>query len=66
MEIGEKVYLGDGVYAESDGYHLVLTTGSPLNGEPKPENRIYLDDSVQLALYNLLEDSPTVRGYNDV
>ena len=52
MEIGEQRYLGDGVYAEYDGYHLVLTTGSSLN--EKPENRVYLDTQVRNALRRIL------------
>jgi len=52
MEIGEKRYIGDGVYAEYDGYHLVLTTGSPLH--EKPENRVYLDTQVRNALRQIL------------
>ena len=36
-------YLGDGVYANFDGYHVVLTTG-PSN------NPIYLDQAVWQAL----------------
>ncbi len=52
MEIGEQRYLGDGVYAEYDGYHLVLTTGSSLN--EKPENRVYLDTQVRNELRRLL------------
>ncbi len=54
MEIGEQRYLGDGVYAEYDGYHLVLTTGSTL--KEKPENRVYLDTQVRNALRKMLTD----------
>lgn len=41
-----KEYLGDGVYAEYDGYHVVLTTDG---------NKIYLDQQVMAALgqYNV-------------
>lgn len=51
MEIGEKVYIGDGVYAYWDGYHLVLETD---NGQ----NRIYLDSSVRNALRDMLKEVP--------
>jgi len=40
-----KIHLGGGVYAEFDGYHIVLTTGYPLvssNTNPSPANRIHL------------------------
>jgi len=37
-------YLGDSVYADFDGYHIVLTTN---NGYPDdPRNRICLDPEV--------------------
>lgn len=37
-----KSYLGDSVYAEFDGYHVILTTE---NGDG-PSNRICLDPGV--------------------
>lgn len=37
-----KTYLGDSVYAESDGFHIILYTDNGFG----PENRIYLDDQV--------------------
>ena len=46
-----KVYLGDSVYAEHDGYGVILTTE---NGLPTdPSNTIYLEPSVleQLRLF---------------
>lgn len=43
-----KHYLGDGVYAYYDGWHVILTTE---NGE-SITNTIYLEDEV---LYNLLQ-----------
>lgn len=40
----EKVYLGDSVYAECDGYAITLTTE---NGLPTdPSNRIVLEPEV--------------------
>ena len=39
-----KDYLGDSVYADFDGYHVILTTE---NGHPDdPRNRIFLEPSV--------------------
>jgi hypothetical protein len=40
-----KVYLGDGVYASWDGYHIVLTTENI-----ETTNTIYLDSFVIKAL----------------
>lgn len=37
-----KVYLGDGVYADFDGYHIVLTTEDGV----RVTNRICLEDQV--------------------
>lgn len=39
-------YLGDGVYAEYDGYHIVLKTSDGIT----TKNTIFLDDSVFNAL----------------
>ncbi len=39
-------YLGDSVYVDFDGFHLILTTN---NGEG-PANTIYLEDTVFLTL----------------
>lgn len=41
-------YLGDGVYASFDGYHLWLTTGS--HEERDASNRIALEPGVYAAL----------------
>lgn len=44
----DKTYLGDSVYADFDGYRIVLTTE---NGYPDdPRNRIALEDHVMNAL----------------
>jgi hypothetical protein len=37
-----KRYLGDGVYVEFDGYHIVLTTGSGVTAT----NKIYMETEV--------------------
>ena len=41
-----KEFLGDGVYAEWDGYHIVLKTGN----DRSPDNVVYLDHYVRSAL----------------
>lgn len=44
----DKVYLGDSVYAEFDGYGIWLTTN---NGHPDdPRNKIYLEPVVLNSL----------------
>ncbi len=48
-EKNHKEYLGDGVYADWDGYHVVLTTASETN------NVIYLEDAVIQALNKYVE-----------
>lgn len=45
-----KIYLGDSVYAEYDGYGICLTTENGLPGDPS--NEIFLDPGV---LNNLIE-----------
>lgn len=45
--MNNKVYLGDSVYAQHDGYHVVLTTE---NGDGPPDNTICLDPQVLHAL----------------
>ena len=39
-----KEYLGDSVYADCDGYSLILTTENGLPNDPS--NRIYLEPEV--------------------
>ena len=43
-----RQYLGDSVYADFDGFHVVLTTENGLPGDPS--NTIYLDPHVLAAL----------------
>lgn len=43
----EKIYLGDGVYAEFDGWHIVLTTIRDITRSPET---IYLEPEVLEAL----------------
>jgi hypothetical protein len=46
--MSKKTYLGDGVYVDHDGYHLVLTTE---DGNPEgPSNIIYLEPEVMDGL----------------
>lgn len=48
-------YLNDGVYAEMDLDSVVLTTGSRYIAEkPYPDNTIFLDDTVLVALLHYL------------
>ena len=42
----EKVYLGDSVYAENDGFGIILTTDNGYGAT----NTIYLEPSVYTAL----------------
>lgn len=58
-----KQYLGDSVYAEWDGYHIILMTE---NGLPTdPSNRIYIEPQVLDALNNyaktLIKETHHVR-----
>jgi hypothetical protein len=43
-----KEYIGDSVYVQDDGYHVILTTENGLPGDPS--NRIALEPSVLYAL----------------
>jgi hypothetical protein len=52
-----KQYLGDAVYADFDGYHIVLTTGNGVGGFT---NRIYLEPAV-LAALNRYVDALTAK-----
>lgn len=46
-------YLGDGVYAISDGYGIWLHTGS----HDKPDNRVYLEPELLKALVQFEKNS---------
>lgn len=46
-----KTYLGDAVYANFDGYHIVLTTEDGI----QVKDRIFLEDHVFSALCRFVE-----------
>ena len=46
-----KRYLGDGVYAEYDGYGIVLTTSNGI----EETNKIYFEDEVVRALLEFID-----------
>lgn len=46
-----KKYLGDGVYADWDGYHVVLTTEDGVS----IQNTIYLDSELQESVCNYIK-----------
>lgn len=47
-----KKYLGDSVYAETNGYHLMLTTSNGV----ETNNRILLEPSVVLSLIEYVNE----------
>ena len=48
----EKIYLGDGVYAEYDGYYIRLTAEDGINVQAV----IYLEDTTAAALKNYIKE----------
>lgn len=52
MSDDKKRYLGDGVYIEDQGYHLVLTTENGI----ATTNTIFLDSQVVEALIKYVKD----------
>jgi hypothetical protein len=46
----EKEYLGDGVYADYDGFHIILTTENGM----ETTNEILLDPRVCISLQNYI------------
>ena len=56
----KKTYLGDSVYAEFDGFHLILTTENGCPGAPG--NKIYLDPSVVQSLLKFIEHGREGKG----
>jgi hypothetical protein len=53
-----KVYLGDSVYVDNDGYYLILTTE---NGD-SPSNVIYLERPVWRSLCEYVERMKQPQG----
>ena len=58
----EKTYLGDSVYAEDDGYHIILTT---FNGRhlSDPSNVIYLDPCVYAGLVKFVSSRKCMKSF---
>lgn len=55
MVRARKQYLGDSVYVEFDGFHLVLTTENGLPGYPS--NTIYLEPGLLRYLVRYAEQT---------
>lgn len=49
--MNNKTYLGDGVYADFDGFHVVLTVDNGV----ETTNTVYLEDTVINGLLRFLE-----------
>lgn len=47
----EKVYLGDGVYAQNDGFGIILTTENGICAT----NTIYLEPDLITKLYDYIQ-----------
>lgn len=48
----EKRYIGDAVFVEFDGYHIVLTTSNGI----RDTNRICLDNSVMISFETWMKE----------
>lgn len=57
----EKAYLGDSVYAQNDGFGIILTTENGYG----PSNTIYLEPSVYTALLDYVAkcSQTTLKGF---
>ena len=55
MNKEESVYLGDGLYADFDGYQIALKANDPRN----PSDVVYLNES---TLTNFLSYIETLKG----
>ena len=51
MKDKKKEYLGDGVYAEFDGFHVILKSGS----HDSPDNTIFLYDTIAVEVIKYLK-----------
>jgi len=47
-------YLGDGVYADYDGFHVVIFTTTDMK---RVDDEIYLEDTVASALIRYIQDT---------
>lgn len=50
----KKVYLGDSVYAEYDGYGIVITTENGYHDDPR--NKIYFEPEIIEAFFSFVEN----------
>jgi len=62
MIVGEKIYIGDCVYAVYDGYHIVLNANSPTN----PTDTVSLDFSVRQELRKLIDEVDVRDNHGEV
>jgi hypothetical protein len=60
VEKQRKVYLGDSVYVQDDGYGLILTTENGEIGDPS--NRIYFEPDVIHAFKNYVKNLEEADG----
>jgi hypothetical protein len=56
--IENKMYLGDGVYADFDGYRVILTAENGVS----VQHKIYLDDSVVKAFFAYIKRIQLGKG----
>lgn len=59
-ERDKHAYLGDGVYAEWDGYHITLRTGD--HRDSHCDNKVYLDNSVINSFWEFCKKHLEKRG----
>lgn len=52
-ELSNETYLGDGLYAAWDGYHVVLSANDKCSGNPT--DTVYLDPGVVEGLVRFLK-----------
>lgn len=52
MEISEVIFLGDGLYAKFDGYHIEVFSWDGA----KTTNQVFLDSSVRQALRKVIDE----------
>lgn len=63
--MANKAYLGDSVYAEFDGYHIILTT----DNDDGPSNTIAVEPEVLTMLINyakgVMPGLPAIQSHSD-